>query len=240
MVPDRITREKIANDKPTNDKPTAERKRRWYQFHLWHLFVFVGIMAVPCSWLACKLQRVRDQRAIIEEITIAGGEVQYDFESDYRMQYVPDPNRVASERWRNLFGRDFVAEVVGIAVYQESLSNAQFEKIGQLTSLRWLCLSKTHATDADVAHLRSLSKLEMRELRYTDITDAAIPHLAQLANLEVLDLTGTEITDAGLEHFRSLKRLEALYLRGTSISPEAARRLQNALPACSVQHEELP
>ena len=71
---------------------------------------------------------------------------------------------------------------------------------------------ETGVTDAVLAHLHGLTKLESLSLNGTGITDAALVHLHGLANLRNLDLTGTGITDAGLVHLHGLTKLELLSL----------------------------
>lgn len=43
-------------------------KRRWYQFSLRTLLIFVTLFAISCSWFAVKLQQARRQREAVEKI----------------------------------------------------------------------------------------------------------------------------------------------------------------------------
>ena len=65
--------------------------------------------------------------------------------------------------------------------------------------------------------------------------DAGLAVLAGLDQLESLQLQQTEISDAGLDNLRKLAKLKTLDLTVTFVSPEAAKKLQAALPGCEVQ-----
>ena len=56
----------------------------------------------------------------------------------------------------------------------------------------------------------------------TAVTDAGLARLAPLTRLESLNLRGTAITDAGLASLGLLPRLRSLYLWETGVTPAAA------------------
>jgi hypothetical protein len=67
--------------KPTGDNAAMEeqssanppkRKRRWYQFSLRALLLFVLICAIPCAWLGWRLERERLDREIRSRLTLLG------------------------------------------------------------------------------------------------------------------------------------------------------------------------
>lgn len=49
-----------------------DRKRRWHQFSLRSLLIFVLILAIPCAWLGWRLQRQRREREILSRLTLVG------------------------------------------------------------------------------------------------------------------------------------------------------------------------
>jgi hypothetical protein len=53
-------------------------KRRWFQFSLRALLVFVTLCAIVCSWLTVKLQQAKRQREAVAEFEKLGGAVFYD------------------------------------------------------------------------------------------------------------------------------------------------------------------
>ena len=59
-------------------------------------------------------------------------------------------------------------------------------------------------TDAGLANLAGLEKLENLTLDGTRITDAGLTHLCSLKQLVTLSLSNTGITDGGLAHLSVL------------------------------------
>ena len=45
---------------------TAKPRRRWFQYSLRSLMIFVLFWSLACSWLAVKMQQARRQRAAVE------------------------------------------------------------------------------------------------------------------------------------------------------------------------------
>ena len=66
----------MTTDQPTNLKP----KRRWYQYSLRTLLIFVTLFAVACSWFTVKLNQARKQREAVEALTKLGCRIGYDLE----------------------------------------------------------------------------------------------------------------------------------------------------------------
>jgi hypothetical protein len=95
-------------------------------------------------------------------------------------------------------------------------------------------LNGTKVTDADLAHLKSLTKLEALDLSSTAITDAGLANLEGLADLDTLYLDGTRVTDAGLAHLRGLSKLQSLRVPRTGVTDAGVRELQRALPQLKV------
>jgi hypothetical protein len=57
--------------------------RRWFQFRLRTLLMFVAIVAVPCGWLGWKLELKRKERAVLSEVNRLGGTVLFDWQGPY-------------------------------------------------------------------------------------------------------------------------------------------------------------
>ena len=56
----------------TGIMPTSTPKRRWYQYSLRALLVFVVLCAVACSWFATRLRRAHRQREALAAIQRLG------------------------------------------------------------------------------------------------------------------------------------------------------------------------
>ncbi len=201
MERNQLTREATSEPKP---------KLRWYQYRLAHLFIFVTICAVGCSWFACRMQKAKRQREAVAAIEEMDCHVMYDYEC---AGYPRHPGPL----WlRDLAGVDFVADVV---------------------AANWAAPhSRFPLTDADLEHLQGLTSLKSLHLYGRPIGDTGLEHLQGLANLESLNLGGTQVSDAGLEHLHGLTKLEWLWVNRTQVSKDGVERLKQALPKCEIYY----
>ena len=51
-----------------NDSAPPRPKLRWYQFSLRTLLVLVTLFAIPCSWIAVKLNNARRQQTAVTKL----------------------------------------------------------------------------------------------------------------------------------------------------------------------------
>lgn len=116
------------------------------------------------------------------------------------------------------------------------VTDKTLEPLKDLGSVIELRLGTTKVTDAGLAALEKLTHLQVLSLELTGVTDAGLARLKNLPNLVYLNLYGTQVTDAGLEHLKGLKHLRSLYLWQSKVTPEGAKKLQEALPGCEVNH----
>jgi hypothetical protein len=63
-----------------------------------------------------------------------------------------------------------------------------------------VCLQGPHLTDAGLAHLAGLTRLECLSLVACPVTDAGLRHLRGMPRLSVLNLAETQVVGAGLEY----------------------------------------
>jgi formylglycine-generating enzyme required for sulfatase activity len=82
------------------------------------------------------------------------------------------------------------------------------------------------ATDADLAHLKGLTELQLFGLWDANITDAGLAHLKGMTGLEDLNVSGTKITNAGLAHLKGLTKLRNLDLGRTRVSDAGLAHLK--------------
>jgi hypothetical protein len=194
--------------------------RRRFQFSIRSLLMLVVVVALPCSWLAWKMKKARDQAEAVERIRKPAGVVIYDYEE--MPQIGAEPNGWA---WlRNLLGKDFLNEVVEAGLTDD----AQMECLRALPQLEWLHLGCTaYTTDGGSLTLTRLSQYSPLILVSGGITDAGLKHLEGLRQLKVLHLDGdTGITDAGLQYLEGLTELQGLDLENTGISDTGLQRLE--------------
>jgi hypothetical protein len=220
-------------------------KLRWFQYSLRTLMVFVTLCAIPCSWLAVKMQQVKRQREAVAAIEKLGGIVLWS----------GDPSGPA---WvRGLLGDDFYRSVL-VVLARSDVTDAGLENLKGLNNLKMLDIHNTQVTDAGLQHLKGLNQLQLLGLSGTKVTDAGLEYLTGLTQLQSLGLSGTkvtdaglenlkgltqlqeldlsyvQVTDAGLEHLKGLKQLQWLDLRDTNVTDAGVKKLQQALPNCVI------
>ena len=132
---------------------TDTPKRRWYQYSLRTLFVFMVLCAIACSWFAVKMQRVSEREETVRAIRKEGGWVWYDYKRNAAPGSTPEP---PGPLWmRKLLGDNFFAKVV---VARAPLG-VRLEHWKGLTDLEVIDL-KRPVTDADLEYLKELTKLK--------------------------------------------------------------------------------
>ena len=100
-------------------------KRRWLQFSLRTLLVFVTLSAFASGWFVVKMQRARRQREAVKAIVEAGGRVWYDYEVNAPTGSVPKPPGPA---WmRKLLGENRLRGIsMPISLFLRALTTCQF------------------------------------------------------------------------------------------------------------------
>jgi hypothetical protein len=121
--------------------------------------------------------------------------------------------------------------VMGPASYLTDRSAEVFAKWPELIQLM---IHGCKITDAGLAKLAGLKKLERLGLQYAPIGDASMPIIGQNTELENLNLSFTKVTDAGLPHLYNLQKLTYLSLQSQTLTPAAVATLRQKLPNCKV------
>jgi hypothetical protein len=211
-------------------------KRRWFQFSVRALLVFVTLCAIPCSWIAVKLQQARRQREGVAAIEKLGGTVLYDWQTelDAKGQY---NNQRPGPKWlRTVLGDDFFQSVYAVDLTDTRVRDKDLGKLKGWSKLEELQIDGTRVTDAGLEHLKDLGRLRTLSLGLTGVTDAGLENLKGLNLLRMLSLDATHVTDTGLEHLKRLSQLEKLFLGDTRITDAGVKKLQQALPNCKIEH----
>jgi hypothetical protein len=159
----------------------TEPKRRWYQFSLRTLVVFVTICAIPCSWLAVKMKQARVENAAIEKLPAR----QIGWHYDLSVRFVSLSRNAGLEHLKKLRN----LEVLKLDGWQ--FSDSALEHLYGLSQIQCLELWYTQITDAGLKHLEYLPKLERLDLRGTHITDDGLKHVIGLSRLKALGLPYT-------------------------------------------------
>jgi hypothetical protein len=158
------------------------------------------------------ISRATIQRDAVQVITVAGGNVNYDFQQN---PGPPNPSGIPTgpKSLVDLLGIDFFANVTSVTIGTPQ-SDAILAHVGRLRRLERLDARSMPVTDAGLAHLGGLSELRSLSCRgTTGLTDAGLAHLAGLDRLEALWIEGpTRIDGPGIAHLAGLHRLKLLVI----------------------------
>jgi hypothetical protein len=202
-----------------------------FQFSIRSLLVLTVAVAIPSSWFAVKMREAKQQRKTTDAILKLGGIVEYDYYIDLPVRPAGKP---PGPPWlRRLLGPDFLDRVT--TVYLRGGDDAELEALQDLPELLvlknflldpstyWSC----KFTDAGLARLETLHRLDTLYLLGANFSDDGLAHLEGLHQLTDLTVGGPQITDAGLAHLDNLQELEDLDLQGDRITDAGLVRLQS-------------
>ncbi len=155
---------------------TEKRRRRWLQFSLRTLLVFVLLVSIGMSWFAVKMAKVRKQREAVEVIEKAGGFVVYGYSTG---SSVP--------KWaRAVFGKPFFFDTLGVDVGETEFGDDEAAYLKELTYIKYLALTGPQVTDIWLENLEGLTNLEWLCLNRTQVTPQGGESLRQsLPNLQM-------------------------------------------------------
>ncbi len=212
-------------------------RRRWLQFSLRTLLIAMTLFAL---WLGVKVHRVRQQKAAVAalEASDSGNSVCYDYQFDRAGKMIPDASPPGPAWFRRLIGEDYLRSVRWVRLGQPT--DADLAQLECLPRLQVLIFRGPLVTDEGLSHLKGLSGMKELTVDNLGMTDAGMAHLKGLHDLERLSLYECRVSDAGLVHLEHLKNLTALRLVGTHVTAEGVNRLSQALPNLKVSGSGFP
>ena len=176
----------------------------------------VLLIGLGMAWI---VHRARVQRQAVAAITQGGGTVRYDW------QFLPNGRRnpngqPAYPGWlvRRL-GVDYFGNVVVVYLGPGDVDPIMAH-VGRLDRLKHLhALGGAKMTDAGLAHVRRLFRMEDLSLDEKGITGAGLVHMEHLSYLKTLSLPfGTPVADADLAALEGLTSLSSLNLMDSGIT----------------------
>jgi hypothetical protein len=110
------------------------------------------------------------------------------------------------------------------------------ETVKLLKNLELLELGHSLMDDKAVQQIATLQGLRSLTLAFSpNITDAGVAHLKALTKLEYLDFYATtKLTDKSLEELKVLPNLKDLHLEGSKVTPAGVEAYKTAVPGCRV------
>jgi Leucine Rich repeat len=211
--------------------PVSCHWRRFLRFSVRGLIVLVLVTGVSVGWL---VRSARIQREAVATIERAGGRVRYD--SEWSTGKSIPAGKPWAPRWlTDLIGVDYFGRVTTVRLFSSSrASDATLAHVGRLTRLQRLNLDQSAVSDSGLAHLKGLTNLTFLALGGTQVTDAGLAQLKGLTRLSSLDLTGTHVTDAGLVYLKGLTSLRNLEIGGTQVKDAGVKELTRVLPSLRI------
>lgn len=116
--------------------------------------------------------------------------------------------------------------VIRVHLYQGKTAGIGLAPLAKLPEVEWIGLHASDITEADLEHLKGLTKLSRLGLADIRLSDAGLKRLAGMTQLEILYLMENPITDAGLDHLQRLTKLKELGLGQTKITDAGLERLK--------------
>ena len=107
--------------------------RLHFQFSIRSLLILTVVVAIPCSWLAVKMQQVRRERDAAAAIEKLGGSVEWS--EPFRPMWL-----------RRLLGDDFFRSVAHVKLDGTEVTDAGLENLKGLHQLQYLTLEITKVT----------------------------------------------------------------------------------------------
>jgi Leucine-rich repeat (LRR) protein len=133
-----------------------------------------------------------------------------------------------------LLGIGELGTLRSLCIFGVDLAEGALKDLSALRKLETLDISRVGIKDEDLAPVGSMENLRSLTLQGGGINDKALRGLRWPRKLEYLDLAGTDITDLGLRDIRGLASLRKLDIRHTRVGQEAARELRTTLPKARI------
>ncbi len=161
--------------------------RRRFQFSIRSLLLLAVAVAVPCSWMAVDLKKVKQQEATADAVKRARGTICYDYQLvGFGMDDSATP---PAPKWlRDLLGNGFFGSIVDVDLADKRELKDVLPRLKELSQLLYLRLDRSEVTDEGLENLAGLARLETLLLGNVPITNAGLKHLKALSQLETLSL----------------------------------------------------
>ena len=195
--------------------------RRWLRFSLRSLMLLVAIVSIPLGWMAWQVNRVRNQRLIVAELSSVGGQVIYSYRSQQmRPQEPPGP------KWlRSLLGDDIFSDVKEVDIRHDHVTEQTLARIATLHAVHTLHMESGQISDNGLAHLAKMSTLQQVVLQSRGFSDASLAQLTKSKGLKALTVYSPKLTDVGLKYVGKLKKLETIDIMADKVTGDGLAQI---------------
>ncbi len=195
--------------------PTGAVLRPWQKYLRFSVRGLIVLVLAIGAGLGSIVRGARIQREAAAAIRNADGMVYYDWQSTPAPGTLPGKPPVP--RWLvELIGVDYFGHIRAVSLHKAT--DATMAQVGQLNRLDTVLLRASSVSDTGLAHLSGVANLSILDLSHTQVTRAGLAHLKDLNKLGVLDLAGAQVTDDGLAHLKGLSNLMQLNLNSTHVT----------------------
>lgn len=196
------------------------RRLRAWQFSLREMFLLTLAVAAVGAWYRTNRQEADAQEQVgrlIESALPQRGE-------DHLWESYCGP-----EWLRRLCGSQylgFLERPISLNLWPGDELSRIRSHIGGLRDLREISLVGSSVTDADLAVLATLRRLQSLHARFAKVKGVRWSALASRRSLRVLNLAFSDLTDDDLQQLAALDNVQKLSLAFTNTSPKGLRNLQ--------------
>lgn len=151
---------------------------------------------------------------------------------------VPAPKAAIPVKEKNKAAIEWVKQIGGIILTEPDptqpyavvlngcpITDDDFARIGELTNMEGLHLTKIEISDAGLRHIAEFKNLRTLLISEVEITDEGLKTLAKSKTLRKLHLHESKVTDAGLRYLQPLESLQVLGLPKAQIADSTLRIL---------------
>ncbi|MBC7854219.1 MAG: hypothetical protein IAF94_12360 [Pirellulaceae bacterium] len=246
-------------------KPSpAKLRRRWLQFSLRSLTIFMVVCSLLLAALGWRLQRARKQAEAVATIRAHGGSVVYDYgmQRDANGMYemtaaTPNAPPHMPTVLLNLLGQDFFCEVYAVynaepAPTTQRELEANWDAIGEFAHLKILSTSargwrrRGTSLSPGIKNLAKTPEMQQLLIDQGKVDPLDLQVIGELRYLQELRLWGIEFDDAALESLVDLQELRVLEINASKVAMKgtvAISKLRNLeelqLQLCSIGDDEV-
>ncbi|MFO0897066.1 MAG: hypothetical protein U0836_06495 [Pirellulales bacterium] len=218
------------SDRHTPEAPPVPRRgwRRFSRFSLRGLLLLTTLAALQLGW---SVERARRQQRAVAAVQAIGGYVSFaQGHSSVAEAEQPD--------WRPHWAPEWIPDQYlqrPEGVWVPGSDATDFSFLGDLPTLKTACLLNCqHFDDADLRLLVRAKGLRLVSLVGSGISNAGVAELQRLPKLQILQLRGTRIDDRAIPYLRKLRSLAELDVFDTDLSRAGVAQLAVDLPRCQL------